>query len=135
LKKPLSGLRRACDQAKRAWSGSNLGYHATIYYEGLEPKPAGVEFSPEWGMLDSWPTHQPDPGWSEMEHQAVIDVILARAGNPDIEAIEEALAQLRAEFSSLKERAISLLTAIRRNTQDTFLDRKIKQVESLRICL
>jgi predicted nucleotide-binding protein len=133
LKKPLSGLSRACDQAKRAWSGSNLGYHATVYYEGLEPKPAWVEFSPEWGMKDPWPTHQPDPGWHQMEHQAVIDEILARADNPDIEVIEKVLAQLRDRFSSLKERAISLLTAIRRNTHDAFLDRKLEQVEPLKI--
>ena len=93
LKERLSGLSHACDQAKRAWSGSNLGYHATVYYAGLEPKPSWVEFSPEWGMMDRWPTHQPDQGWHQMEHQAVIDVILARAGDPDIKAIEEVLAQ------------------------------------------
>jgi hypothetical protein len=30
LQRTLSALRKAGDQAKRAWSGSNLGYHATV---------------------------------------------------------------------------------------------------------
>jgi hypothetical protein len=33
LQKPLAGIRTACDEAKRAWSGSNLGYHANVYWE------------------------------------------------------------------------------------------------------
>ncbi|MGD0764475.1 MAG: hypothetical protein ABR929_15065 [Roseiarcus sp.] len=33
LQKPLTALRAVCEEAKRAWSGSNLGYHASVYYE------------------------------------------------------------------------------------------------------
>ena len=51
LQRPLSALRNACERAKRAWSGSNLGYHATVYFAGLEPP--SVEFNPEWGLMGS----------------------------------------------------------------------------------
>ena len=45
-------IGRECERAKRGWSGSNLGYHATVYYENLEPKPSG--FSSEWGLMDAY---------------------------------------------------------------------------------
>ncbi len=133
LRKALSAIERACGQAKRAWSGSNLGYHATVYCEGLEPPPPGVNFSPEWGIENRWPVNQPDPGWTEMDYQAVVDLILLRAAGPDIAAIEEVLKQLRGEFSVLKERTISLFTALQPNAKDTFLERKLRQIESLKV--
>jgi predicted nucleotide-binding protein len=131
LQKPLAALRHSCDEAERAWSGSNIGYHATVYFEGLKPKPPAAQFSPEFGMMDRWPTHQPHPGWWIWDHQSVIDRILAYAGGADIEAIEATLKKLREEFSDLKERAISLFTAVQ--SKDTFLDRKLKQIEPLQI--
>jgi hypothetical protein len=131
LQKSLSALRKASDQAKRAWSGSNLGYHATVYYADLQPAPPDAQFSPEWGLMDRWPTHQPDPGWGMMDHQAVFDELISRAGNPDVDALTGKLASLRDTFSSLKERAISLLSVGRTEAEGSFLDRKLKQIEPL----
>jgi hypothetical protein len=133
LQKPLTAIRNSCDEAKRAWSGSDIGYHATVYFEGLQPKPADAEFSPEWGLMDRWPTHQPHPGWRNWDRQTVISQILARAGDPDVGAIEQALIPLREAFSDLKEQAISLLTAALSTKQDPFIDRKLKQIEPLKI--
>jgi hypothetical protein len=131
LQKPLAAIHHECEKAKRAWSGSNLGYHATVYYENLEPKPPGVEFSSEWGLMDRWPTHQPAPGWRVMDYQAVVDELLLRAGSPEIDAIEKGLAPLRETLSDLKERAISLLTSAYASTKDPYLGRKLKQIEDL----
>jgi hypothetical protein len=55
LQKSLSALRKAGHEAKRAWSGSNLGYHATIYYVDLQPAPPDAQFSPEWGLMAAGP--------------------------------------------------------------------------------
>jgi hypothetical protein len=131
LRKSLTALRKAGEQAKRAWSGSNLGYHATVYYAGLETPPPGAQFSPEWGLLDRWPTHQPDPGWIMMDYQGAFDELIRRAGNPDIASLNDQLAKLRSTFSGLKERAISLLSTRLARTKDPFLDRKLNQIEQL----
>ena len=131
IQAPLSAIRRVAEEARRAWSGSNIGYHAIVYYAGLAPKPPEAQFSPEWGLMDRWPTHQPHPGWRVMDYQAVLDELLARAGRPEIKAIEENLESIQEIFSSLKERAISLLTAALTETSDSFLDRKLKQIEQL----
>jgi hypothetical protein len=133
LQGSLKALRKATDEAARAWSGSNLGYHAIVYYQDIQPTPPGVQFSPEWGLMDRWPTHQPDRGWREMDYQSVINEIVRRAGKPDIESISEELESIREAFISLKERAISLLSGSQGQNQDPFLTRKYRQIESLEI--
>jgi predicted nucleotide-binding protein len=133
IQKPLSDMSKACEEAKRAWSGSNIGYHATVYFEGIRPKPPEAQFSAEWGMMDRWPTHQPHPGWRIMDHQEVIDELLARAGKPDLEGIDNTLAPLQETFSSLKERAMSLLMAAVAERSDTFIDRKLRQIDLLKL--
>jgi hypothetical protein len=132
LKQKLSDLERACNEVKRAWSGSNLGYHATVYYDTLLPKPPDVHFSSEWGLERRWPVNQPDPGWMQYDNETVSDEIARRAGDVDIGAIETSLAQGRRDFFDLRERAISLLTVLQGGPPDAFLARKLKHVDLLR---
>ena len=132
LKKQLSDLESACGEAARAWSGSNLGYHATVYYEDLAPKPPHVHFSSEWGLEPSWPVNQPDPGWVQYDNKIVSDEIVRRAGDINIGVIEASLTGYRREFFDLRERAVSLLTVLQGDPPDPFLARKLKHVDSLR---
>lgn len=131
LQASLASLGKACEDAKKAWSGSNIGYHANVYFAGLQPKPPDAEFSPEWGLKDLWPTHRPHPGWQTMDRDAVVDAILSRAGKPDITNLEGALIPLKDMFFKLKEQAISLLSAALTDTDDQYIARKLKQVEPL----
>jgi hypothetical protein len=78
LQNPLLAIRKACEEAERAWSGSNIGYHSTVYFEGIRPKPPDAQFSREWGIIDGWQTQQSHPGWRIMDRQAVIDELLGR---------------------------------------------------------
>jgi hypothetical protein len=39
LRAPLDAIQQACDEIARAWSGSNIGHHTTIYYAGFQPIP------------------------------------------------------------------------------------------------
>jgi hypothetical protein len=64
LSSHLSALEQVCNAVRHGWSGSNIGNHATVYWVGLEAKPAGMEFSTEWAPMDRWPTHQPARGWT-----------------------------------------------------------------------
>jgi predicted nucleotide-binding protein len=131
LQNPLAAIHNSCEEAKRSWSGSNLGYHATVYYSDLQPKPPKVEFSPEWGLMERWGAHTPDRGWRTMDHQAVVDEILSRAGSPDRSTIEKELASIRENFFGLKERATSLLSANLSDMKDSFLERKLTEIEDL----
>ena len=88
LQKPLGAIRKACDEAKRAWSGSNLGYHANVYWKGLQPKPPEVQFSPEWGLVRRLGVRESAPwAWCTMDREEVIDAIISRAGSPDVDSL------------------------------------------------
>ncbi|MES0183233.1 hypothetical protein NKK48_00725 [Mesorhizobium sp. C386A] len=42
----LKRVGGACEEIGRAWSGSNLGYHSTVYYAGFARPPARI--AREW---------------------------------------------------------------------------------------
>jgi predicted nucleotide-binding protein len=127
----LDALAKVCEAARHGWSGSNIGYHATVYWIDLEARPAGAEFSAEWGLMDRWPTHQPARGWTQMDYQHVVDVLRERAGNPDIGEIGANLERGRGSFADLKETAASILTTVLAQGDDAFLRKKLEQVENL----
>jgi predicted nucleotide-binding protein len=129
----LHALEQVCETAKRAWSGSNMGYHAKIYYDGLVPAPPGAEFNPEWGLLDSWPVHQPDPGWRVMDPGDVVGLLLARANINDLPAIKQAMKASRDCLSTLKEQAVSMLITAPRPYADEFVKRQLGYVKSLEV--
>jgi predicted nucleotide-binding protein len=133
IKEPLAAIKRVCEEAKRAWSGSNIGYHATVYYQDIRPKPAGVEFNPEWGLMDRYGMSTPDPGWRVMDHQTVINELAGRAGSPDLNTIEEKLSVFREKVWDLKEHSIALFSVALHETNDAFLDRKLKQIDTISI--
>ena len=128
---PLRGLRQVCDEVGRAWSGSNIGYHATVYYAGLTPKPSNVQFSAEWGLLERWPTHQPDPGWRTMDYKDVNDYIVSRVGKDELEQAGRALGPIRDEFANIKENGISIISTILGSMSDSFLQRQLHAIEEL----
>jgi predicted nucleotide-binding protein len=126
---PLSRLESACNDAKRAWSGSNIGYHANVYWEGLEPRSPVGEFNPEWGLKDAWPTHQPARGWTVMDAAAARALILSQAGDPNVEQINEAIDKGSESFTDLKESAMSILMSIRGD--DQFIKRALDGISKL----
>jgi predicted nucleotide-binding protein len=131
LQEPIGALRDVCRQIGRAWSGSNLGYHATVYFADLASKPPEAQFSSEWGLEGRWPVHQPHPGWRMMDREAVIDEIISRAGGADPRKLDIELAPIRHDFVNLKENAVSVLTAFLATMSDSFLQRKLQEIEQL----
>jgi hypothetical protein len=130
IQEPLRALHEMCNEVGRAWSGSNIGYHSTTYYAGLHPKPANVQFSAEWGLMDRWPTHQPDPGWTTMDYKEVSNYITSQVGDEELSAAG-AVTTIRADFESIKENAISVLTAILSTAADSFLKRQLDAIGKL----
>lgn len=132
IKGALDALDRASSQIHRAWSGSNLGYHANVYYRGLSPKPADSVFSREWGLKDLWPTHQPDPGWEIMDEDTVKQALLSTAGNPDLAALSEFASGVRSKLNALEAATTSILSAaLSEHGNDTYLQGRLDRAEKL----
>jgi predicted nucleotide-binding protein len=130
IRAPIDALRETCRQVGRAWSGSNMGYHATVYFADLSPKPPEAQFSSEWGLKERWPAHQPHPGWRMMDREDVITEISTRAGC-DPKKLDIELAPIRDDFVTQKENVISILTAVLAAGSDSFLQRKREEIEQL----
>jgi predicted nucleotide-binding protein len=130
LQNSLTLLRQAAIDVGRAWSGSNIGYHSTVYCAGLAPKPPNVQFSSEWGLEDRWPVHSPSDLWQIFDHETVVREIFLRAGNPNEEYLEATVAPLRKKFLQLKEQALSIYIAAKHDN-DAFLKRKYDQINKL----
>jgi hypothetical protein len=133
IQEPLQALRGVCEEFGRAWSGSNIGYHATTYYRDFRAKPPHVQFSSEWGLMDRWPTHEPDRGWEMMDYKAVSDEILARAGKDIVKAAEAELAPIQKAFVSLRESVISALSVFVGKKPDSFVKRQLQAIELITI--
>ncbi|MGB9151125.1 MAG: hypothetical protein WCB36_12855, partial [Burkholderiales bacterium] len=64
-------LIEVAKEVGKSWSGSWLGYHSLIYYEGFKIPPPGARFSQEWGfMATAFPKTTGD--WHEFSAEAVL---------------------------------------------------------------
>ena len=118
-KDPVDGLIRrlsdACQEVGRAWSGSFIGYHATVYIAGLRPAQPGEYFSSEWGPLRS------NGEWAEYAFDGVKEEIERRAGATEVQAINDAVSIASSSFESGREEILPALDAILASRKDETL--------------
>ncbi len=129
----LDALAEAAKVVGKGWSGSNIGYHACVYTQDLSPRPPSEQFSREWGLMNEWPVHEPSSIWRVHDADTVIQHILKKAGKPDLDAINDWLASLAADFSRLKEEAASIIHATQTAANDPYLKRKLEQLAKLKV--
>lgn len=130
---PLAALRTAVAQVGRAFSGSWLGYHSRVYYEGLQPPPPGAHFSQEWGLMDTYGSLGSVGRWCEYPFDEVKQHVLNLAGNPDLSdaiaasnAADSAFNHAKAEMSSIFQHELD-------DGPDGFIQSLSEQLKSLEI--
>jgi hypothetical protein len=87
IEQPLKALKDAAHQVGRAFSGSWLGYHSRVYYEGFAPPP-GKHFSQEWGFY--YPEGRSRGGWREYSYADVEAHIKSLAKHPNLAPARDA---------------------------------------------
>jgi hypothetical protein len=70
----LTRLSSTIAQFERAWSGSSLGYHASVYYANFQTPPTDAYFSREWGFLPAF-SSDTHGEWHQYQQSDVIDSI------------------------------------------------------------
>src|ERR1022692_3063075 len=106
---PLQSLENAAREVGAAWSGSSMGYHATVYYQGFQPPPAGANFSKEWGLFPGIISHTTGE-WVINRHEDVLSLIVERAGNPDVTTATAAAIAAKEVFSQSRADCLSILS-------------------------
>lgn len=109
---PLDELEKAANQIGKAWSGSCLGYHSLVYYEGLSEPPPGAHFSVEWGLRDTFAMQRSVGNWVEHKFDDVLDAINLIAGNPNIKQQEKQSAEAQEYFEEAKSKILSCFSIV-----------------------
>ena len=108
---PLARLLEAAEALIPAWSGSNIGFHADVYYADLQAPPPGAHFSPEWGFQGMF---QGTTGnWREYQHGELVALIEARAGQPDLTEIRKRSAEARDLVTDTHDDVLSILRSVK----------------------
>lgn len=129
---PLTSLADAANEIKRSFSGSWLGYHSRVYYEGLIPTPAGANFSQEWGLKDMSITSLGSRGnWEEYRFDDVANHIRKIAGNPNLTEAKSAAKKAEKAFDGAKSEIISILETEIATRPDPFLSKLRGDIEKL----
>ena len=131
IQDPLERLEEAVQKVKKSWSGSWLGYHANVYYEGLAPRPPGAHFSQEWGLTTSFVRHSTSGHWVEYDPDEVKTATRKLAGNPNLEPSHEFCEEAMPEFETMKSTVASILETELEKSSDTFLNRLKNDLEKL----
>lgn len=104
-KEPLRGqckrLREAADSLDAASSRSWLGYHASVYTEGLRARLPGEHFDSQWGMMDRY-SNRGTGEWREYTSDEVEKEILRRAHVTDPDTIGQAAKEVGNVFDECK---------------------------------
>lgn len=98
------------NRVTRAFSGSWHGYHANVYYEGIQPPPPGNSFSPEWGLMDPYGngTH----GWKEFSFEEVEKVVIEHIDDDFESQLMEASEQAKGVFQDTRNSLTTLIAVL-----------------------
>ena len=122
----LSKLEQAAEKVGKAWCGSNLGYHALVYYDGLQTPPAGANFSPEWGLMDSF-SRKTAGDWQKWNSDDVKEAVHKLAENPNLAQAEIASEEAKKLFDIEQAEVVSILLNEFSENEDIFIEKLKKE--------
>jgi len=128
---PLESLENSANEIGKAWSNSWFGYHARVYYAGLEPPPPGAHFSSEWGMEPRFGMGSTGE-WQEFPQDVVETEIRRRAGSPDLSKASEESNKVRLLFEQRRDDVISILRTAKSKHDDQFIGKLIEEAEKVK---
>ena len=130
----LKAVMDAATILQQSWRGSNLGYHAFVYYEELQPRPPGAQFSAEWGLQDMSFTRMGSRGaWREYPPEAVKRALYENAGNPDLTTAERDSAVLARTVEDSRDNLVSELSVALDAGTDDFLCKLRDEAAAIRL--
>lgn len=129
----LSPLEEAAIAVGRSFSGSWLGYHSRVYYDGMVPPPPGAHFSQEWGLMDTYGSSLGSRGdWREYDAEDVKAHIRELAGEPNLDEAHSAADMATETFENAQSEIVSILHNELNGQEDKFLENLKKKIEDLR---
>lgn len=130
---PVRELEAAAHKVARSFSGSWVGYHAHVYYDGFHTPPPGAGFSQEWGLKEVFYDVGSRGDWREYPEEVVIAHIRRLAGSGDMAAVESFAREAEKAFDHAKSEFLSIVTGSLDGKADSFLGALKAEVVQLKI--
>lgn len=132
-----SEINRLLDEAAKvapSWSGSWLGYHACVYYNGFEKPPAGAHFSTEWGLYSGYESlgMGSTGDWVEYAFSDIVTYIHDQAGNPDLSRPSKDSIRAKETIEDVKHNALAMIHSQGLIESDNFLHKLIEEMEAVK---
>ncbi len=120
-KEPVCSIRQQLVDAghalESAWSGSWIGYQASIYTADLRPKRPGEVFDTEWGAMDAFGSRTTGE-WAEFNYETIRQQILIRAGGVDPDELARTAKAAEQAFDQSKEDLLPAFDAVLSSKKD-----------------
>jgi len=108
-------LLNATQELDKASSGSWLGYHSTVYINGLRPRRPREHFSVEWGLMMEYRS----PGdWAEFSYEQILEYVKRSSGVRDFKPITDAAEAACEVFDEAKSELLPILDAMIASNDD-----------------
>ncbi|WP_422321717.1 TIR domain-containing protein [Prosthecobacter sp.] len=117
-------LKKVGNDADRAFSGSWMGDHSTIYYKGIKQPPPGASFDSEWGLV-----HGVQDGWLLYDPHELKLLMYENAEIEDRDALNLSVESTCDSFADSRSAIISCLSVYAQSNTDRFLDGIRTEVE------
>ena len=115
-----------------AWSGSQFGYQANVYYSSLETPAKGDFFSVEWGFQIPF-AGGTKGSWKEFQPDEIFTLISQKAGNANLAEIGNLSADAGEIFLDGQSALESILSLIPSENLDTYVQDCRERARSLAI--
>jgi predicted nucleotide-binding protein len=124
----LKAFDKAVGAMSEAWSGSNIGYQANVYYKDFMAPLPGDHFSKEWGLSLS---NQSETGWREYPREQIIGKIRALASGVNLGDALAAAERVRGALKLAKSEAESILSSYLAFTDDGYIENLNRDIHKL----
>lgn len=133
FKEATKNIVETANEVGNSWSGSWIGYHANVYYEGLESPPAGAHFSSEWGNRDALFNYDTSGDWREYQFEDIKRLIYENAGNPDLSSFKKLSDRGKDLFNEKLPELKSIIETALEIKDDSFLQKILEELDERKI--
>ncbi|MRG90314.1 hypothetical protein GF068_00010 [Polyangium spumosum] len=125
-------LRKEAEDIAKASSGGLLGYHSTVYTEGLRPRGPGDYFDTEWGGERVSSAGTRGGPWVIYDYEALMTEIRERAGGVDVKVLDDAAETVREIFGDCRDELLPTIDALLAIKDDDAIKKVRAEVASLK---
>ena len=133
IQQPLERIKQAADDVGIAWSGSWLGYHASVYYRDFQTPPPGAHFNKGWGLKQPAFDVGSTGDWVEYATEHVRAAIFQRASCASLEPARTFADEANIEFSKNKRTLQSIIELEMEDSNSPFLTGLKEEAEDLTV--